>query len=199
MPVIVLDFDGVIVRGSEAAKRACWSGVLDGDALVRCLRAYDERRGTRYDIIRQVLGPGDDAALMGRRYSRLLQDAIVAEGVHPDDRAALIQLKEQHWLCVNSATPQSDLDAIIDALDLRSIFRSIHGFPSEKAANLRTIASECGVNPKELLFVGDAMSDYVAAREIDCRFIGVGDTAVWPQGIPRISAIAELPPVLRRN
>ena len=57
---------------------------------------------------------------------------------------------------------------------IEKFFLSIYGSPSTKLDNLRTIFSGYNISPDQTVFFGDALADFIAARDAGCDFIGIG-------------------------
>jgi phosphoglycolate phosphatase-like HAD superfamily hydrolase len=55
---------------------------------------------------------------------------------------------------------------------MEQYFKGVYGAPESKASILTKVASGLGIGAKELLMIGDAMSDYLAAKEVGARFLG---------------------------
>ena len=51
------------------------------------------------------------------------------------------------------------------------MFREVHGTPREKPDILRDLLARLGLGPDQLLFIGDGMSDYKAARAAGTAFL----------------------------
>ena len=140
-PIIVFDFDGVIVLGSERTKQKCWLELFQPQgeeaikALTRALERYGEGRGSRYDIIRDVLqelGVSKErlAKLVetySNEYAQKVQTGILAEGIRNEDRQALDFLAKRAILFINTTTPQSAIEEILDKLGISHLFKRIFG------------------------------------------------------------------------
>jgi phosphoglycolate phosphatase-like HAD superfamily hydrolase len=72
---------------------------------------------------------------------------------------------------VLSGTPEAELRTMLRDREADHLFRGIVGSPTTKAAGLRQIIAETGVDPRELWFVGDATHDGEAAREVGVTFV----------------------------
>jgi phosphoglycolate phosphatase-like HAD superfamily hydrolase len=72
---------------------------------------------------------------------------------------------------VASGTPQAELDFIVNKRDLRGCFQEVWGTPRTKPDILRDILQRYGWQPKEVLMVGDGLSDYQAAQATGTHFL----------------------------
>jgi HAD superfamily hydrolase (TIGR01549 family) len=76
-------------------------------------------------------------------------------------------------LAVVTGTPQEVIDGTVDHFGIRHWFREVHGWPPIKAEHLTGLLYRHGLNPREALYVGDAVQDYKAAEAAGIPFIGV--------------------------
>jgi HAD superfamily hydrolase (TIGR01549 family) len=100
-------------------------------------------------------------------------------------------------LFVVSGTPQDELTRIVERRGLAEYFTEVHGSPPEKAITIRSILARRQLDPRTVLFVGDAAADWRAARETGVRFIGrLADPErnPFPPGTPVISDLTQLVP-----
>ena len=76
---------------------------------------------------------------------------------------------------VNSATPQNEIQEIVNQRKMDHFFTSIYGSPNSKLDNLMSIFSRYNITPDQTVFFGDAIADFNAAKEVGCEFIGIGE------------------------
>ena len=75
-------------------------------------------------------------------------------------------------LCfVVSATPQEELELIVERRGLGAWFRELHGAPAAKPDVLLDLMDRYELATEELLMVGDGLSDYRAARRAGVGFV----------------------------
>lgn len=67
---------------------------------------------------------------------------------------------------VVSATPQKEIEEIIEKRNMSQFFEGIYGTPTEKSEVVRNILLAGEIPSTNALYIGDAMSDYIAARII---------------------------------
>lgn len=70
-----------------------------------------------------------------------------------------------------SATPQDELEFIIDALELSKSFSNIHGAPTTKTKAIKQTLKAFNLKPSECLMIGDAIADLKAAEENQVDFL----------------------------
>ncbi len=71
-----------------------------------------------------------------------------------------------------SGTPQDELERIVQGRELTHYFSEVHGSPRTKAEIAREVAKSHDLRLDRCLFIGDAMTDYEAARNAAWPFSG---------------------------
>ena len=188
--VIVFDFDGVIIRRSEFFKQESWPLVFTkyGEKGMTAFREGEKkygggRGGDRFDILRHAfeqLGEDKDdvPALVqegARVFDEQVQSKILAAGVTDKDRQTLERLSKRLPLYLNSATPKEALERTISNLKLQKCIKGALGRPNSKIKNFSLVSSTEHISPGAILFVGDADTDYQAAQQFGCAFVGLGN------------------------
>lgn len=205
---IVLDFDGVVVESLDVKMRAFAELFRDHpdhvEAIVAHHRAYPGV--SRYEkfhhiyatLLRRPLAAAEMRRL-DRRFSALVRDAVVAcpfvKGARPFLRFASARVP----VFVASATPQAELRWIVRQRELAPFFAGVYGSPASKADTIAAIGTRLGVETRDMLFVGDAVSDRDAARATGARFIARVPEAGKVFARPFVRDLAELHAWLRTD
>jgi phosphoglycolate phosphatase-like HAD superfamily hydrolase len=85
---------------------------------------------------------------------------------------------------------------------LTRFFAEAHGSPCSKESIVRELLERHAWPPGELLFIGDAMSDFEAASTTGVRFVGrvpEGTPSMFPNGTATITDLTELAAILRHR
>ena len=183
---IVFDFDGVIVESADVKTDAFVELFsAHGPDIAAAVKAHHLAnmgisRFVKFawiykNLLDRPLSEADSAAL-GEKFSALALDKVLAAPFVPGAEAALAQLAPRYPLFVASGTPQGELDMIVDRRGLRAAFREVHGTPREKPAILADLMARHALDPAQVLFVGDGLSDYKAATATGVEFLA-RDTA----------------------
>lgn len=72
---------------------------------------------------------------------------------------------------IASGTPQSELRRIFDERDLSKFFDGVYGSPESKVQIVKSCSEKMNIPTDEMLFVGDAQSDYDAAISLGMDFV----------------------------
>ncbi len=182
---VLWDLDGVLAD----------SGPFHYESWKQTLPAYgipfDNEKFTRtfgmnnYGVLTTLLGHEPDRALsdeISDRKETLFRQLIRGKiQPLPGVRSWLPRLKELDYRnAVASSAPQENIDAILDALDLRRFFDAVvssAGMPSKPDPAVFLLAAErVGVPPERCTVVEDAISGVEAAKRAGMRCIAVTNT-----------------------
>jgi len=200
---IIFDFDGVILD-SVGIKTFAFGELVrvHGAEAVAKMQAYHEAKGgisrfVKFEwFYREVLGreiSASESQVLGERFRQLAFSGVMAA---PFITGAEYCLEHHANLCplfVASGTPQSELDQILTGRSLNRFFKEAFGSPRTKSQIISDILTRYGFVPEQVVFVGDAISDYRAARETGLQFIGIaGESSVFPPGTTTLRDLTKL-------
>lgn len=178
---IFFDFDGVIKDSTSVkteAFRALYAGygkkVTDG-----VVKHHTENGGiSRFEKIRfyhQVfLGiqlKETELQEWCDRFSELVLRKVIESPYVNGAEKAIEDLSKDHLLFIISGTPQIEMEYIIRQLALNSKFEKVCGSPKRKEKWSKEIIDKYRLNNKEVLFIGDAMTDFEAAEACRLHFV----------------------------
>ena len=179
---VVFDFDGVILESADVKTDAFVELYAEhGTDVVRRVREhhlanlgisrFKKFAWIAEHVLGRPLGEADSAAL-GERFAQLAFDKVLAAPFVPGADAALGTLGTLGLpQFVASGTPHDELALIVERRGLSPAFREVHGAPREKPDVLRDVMARHALVPEAVLFIGDGMSDYKAARAAGTAFL----------------------------
>ncbi|MDD5423154.1 MAG: HAD hydrolase-like protein [Candidatus Omnitrophica bacterium] len=178
---VFFDFDGVIVESVDI-KTAAFAKVFkgEGDEVVQKVIDYHVRNTgvSRYDKFKYIYKEILSRPLTDAKFGELCDNfaAIVLDEVikAPYVKGALEFLKDsvkQYKYFIVSATPQDEIEGIVRARGISGFFEKAYGAPTKKADAVREALDSYKIKPREAAYIGDAMSDYAAAKENSVNFI----------------------------
>jgi HAD superfamily hydrolase (TIGR01549 family) len=191
---IIFDFDGVILDSVDIKTRA-FARLFEehGPEVVGQVVAYHLANGgvSRFrkfahiheHLIRAPLSD-EESERLGERFSELVFDEVVKAAWITGAPEFLAENCARYRLFVASGTPQDELERIVQLRGLGKYFASIHGSPATKDEIARHILAEHRLEKNEVVFIGDAMTDYRAAEACGLAFIGISsaDATSFPAG-----------------
>ena len=179
---LALDFDGVVVESVEIKNRAFGELFRDSHPhLVEQVVAFQIANGglSRFEkfplIYERILGepfPDGESDRLDRRLTELVYKGVATCPFVPGARAAIEEASRHVPVYVASATPEEEVRSLVEARSLAPFVTAAYGSPVRKADNLRRIVEEVGCEARQVLFVGDTISDQRAGREAGVRFVG---------------------------
>ena len=177
---VIFDLDGVMIESAEIKTRAFESLFAEYPDKVGEIVDYHKRNAgiSRYlkfryfyeNILGQELSLTKEAEL-GERFSRIVLKEILKVPFVPGALEFLNRNKERYYFFVASGTPEEELKDIVSHRKLGHFFREIYGTPKQKAKIIEDILARHSFERKEVVFVGDAESDWVAAEKVGVPFI----------------------------
>jgi phosphoglycolate phosphatase-like HAD superfamily hydrolase len=179
----VFDFDGVLADSVEIKTEAFRQMYLShGEEIADRVVLHHRENGGMPRLQKFVhyqkefLGkPASDEELAG--LCRVFSDLVVKNIVAADEILGVSDfLKNWHGalpMFIDSATPDSELREIVDQRGLNGYFEGVFGSDRTKKENLVAILDQNGFIPERVLFFGDALSDYAAARSCGTDFMGI--------------------------
>ncbi|MFQ5872486.1 MAG: HAD family hydrolase [Dehalococcoidia bacterium] len=190
---IVLDFDGVILESVDTKTQAfqeLFRAYPKHQAKIRQLHLenlgmsrYEKFHIIYRDYLRKPLEERELTRL-DEAFSQLVQQEILTCPLVPGAREFLQKYAARCSLFVVSATPEEELRGIVAQRGLAQHFQGVYGAPRTKSQLLRGLLAQFGWKPSEVVFVGDAVNDYLAAQEGEVPFVGrvpAGAVSPFPQ------------------
>ena len=177
----ILDFDGVILESVEVKTEAFRSLFADvPDHVDEIVEYHRENTGvSRFDKFRHIYATilkrdlsDRDFDRLSARYHELVIDGVLASPYVAGAEGFLERFSRRIPLYVVSASPEGELTDIITKRGMTRYFRGIFGAPRRKVDCIRAIRDLEHLDPPQVLFVGDALNDYRAAREAGVSFAG---------------------------
>ena len=205
---VVFDFDGVILESAEV-KTDAFVELYAGHGPEVVARVRDHHLAnlgiSRFKkfawIAEHVLGqPLSEtaSAALGAQFSDLALAKVLAAPFVPGAEDALAQLDARGLpMYVASGTPDGELRMIVERRGLAPRFREVHGAPREKPDIINGVLAQLALAPSQVLFIGDGMTDYKAARAVGTAFLARDTPPLhdeWVQlGVRREPDLTRLP------
>ena len=170
---IMWDFDGVIKDSVDIKTKAYESLFMPyGSDIAKLVKEHHEANGgmSRFDKIPVYL---DFAGLKPsesvvkdycERFSKSVMEGVVDSPWVPGVREYLLDSNAKQLFVLVTATPQSEIEIILDRLDISSCFKKVFGAPIRKETAISNALEHYDLSPNEVLMIGDSISDLEAAQ-----------------------------------
>lgn len=178
---IILDFDGTLIESVGIKDQAFQVLFKDYpehlDAIMAFHLAHNHTiRFEKFEHIhREILRLPYPAAIardLAERFSLAVVDGLANCPYVPGAREFLESQRGRTPLYLVSMSPAGELDQVLAARDLVRFFRKVYAHPWQKAAAVADILTQEGIEPQEVVFVGDTDEDCLAARQAGVLFLG---------------------------
>ncbi|MBC8052949.1 MAG: HAD family hydrolase [Sphingobacteriaceae bacterium] len=209
---IVYDFDGVICD-SVSVKTEAFAEMYRqyGDDVVEKVVNYHHENGgiSRFEkfkyyekaFFNKVIKESE-AREMGDLFSALAMQRVIDAKYIDGAHEFIAQHHSNYLQFICTGTPEVEIQEIARCKGITSFFKAIYGAPQTKYTILTQIMDQYNLQPKEVLFMGDAMTDYNAAKVTGVVFVGLlNEITSFPEGTITISNFKDpkLSRVLRNN
>jgi len=181
LKIVALDFDGVIVESNDIKDRAFSEIFKEYPEHYEEMMAYhfahnavDRQQKFRY-FVDEMLNLQNNSVLIeecSNRFSKITKQSIIKCPYVEGALSFLDYAHKKYPLYLISATPQEELDAIVQARDLKKYFKAIFGAPLRKSDTIGKIMLSENALPDETLFVGDSPEDLKTASRLGIHFVG---------------------------
>ena len=179
--MIALDFDGTLVESNNIKDRAfetifCeWPEHMD--TMMRWHLAHNsmERREKFRYFVEEILSMSGQNELVEKltaKFGELTKDAIIGCPFVKGAEDFLEYIRNRYFVYLVSATPQKDLEQIIEAIGLNGYFKKVYGAPIKKTETLQNIMMTEKVTVNEIMYIGDSPEDQQCAKDLGIYFIG---------------------------
>ena len=178
---VAFDFDGVLVESVEVKTRAfarlfagegpeAVSRIVDYHRRHGGVPRFDKFRAIYRDILRRPL-PDAQFERLCRDFAGYVVDEVVAAPWVAGAEAFVSGHRKHYRLFVVSGTPEEELREIIRRRRASDWFDDVRGSPAAKAVLLKALLADHSLQPEELAVIGDASTDWTAARQVGSPFI----------------------------
>jgi beta-phosphoglucomutase-like phosphatase (HAD superfamily) len=181
LDAVVFDFDGVILESVAVKDEAFRALFAEHAGQIDAIMDVHRQHGgvSRYvkfdmiyrDILRTPLS-FDRKAALGHRFEDLVVDRVMAAAMVAGASEVLDGLRGRVPMAVVSGTPDAELATIVERRGLSHYFAEVHGGSCEKRDIIERMVRARRWRPERMVMLGDAMTDYAAARANGVSFIG---------------------------
>ena len=166
---IIFDFDGVIVESADIKTRAyaqlykeygpeVVGKVIEYNIIQGGLSRYEHFRYFHREILKKDLSKEEEMRL-AEKFSKLVKKATIDTPFVPGIIEFLDKYNNTIDFYIASGTPEEELRYIVDMRDITHYFKGIYGSPRTKAAIIDNILLFSNLEKKDIVMIGDSMTD----------------------------------------
>jgi len=193
---VFFDFDGVILDSVDVKTKAFRKMFEEygSDIQQQVVQYHLENGGVSrfekfryyYEKILNIKISENEVQGLSKRFSDMVvQGVIDAPFIRGSYETLNLMRTRSIPAFVVSGTPHDEINFIVREKGLAGFFEEVHGSPRKKWEIASEIIERKGYIPDKCLFLGDAMSDYEAARKTGVQFVGIvskGTDSPFPKG-----------------
>ena len=105
------------------------------------------------------------------KFSKLVKQEVIQSNWVPGILSYLEKQSESKTFFVITATPQEEIEEIINALEIKKYFEEIIGAPIKKTFAVKEVLDKYLIDVDNAVMVGDSSTDYDAAIMNNIKFI----------------------------
>ena len=184
MRAIIFDFDGVIVD-SVGIKEKAFQEIykpFGKEVVEKVIQHHYENGGvSRFEKIKfyhkyflEMELNNQELKDITDQFSMLVLDKVVASPYIPGSDDFINNYYNKYLFFISSATPELEINKICIRRGINKKFKGIYGSPKTKSMHVESILHNWNLNRDEVLFIGDSLSDYEAAKKFGLHFLPVG-------------------------
>ena len=178
--IIFWDFDGVI-KDSVAVKSLGYEKLFlpFGEEVVKRVNQHHKTHGgvSRFEKIPLYLNWAGESVNTVQvqeycdQFSKLVQQAVVDSPWVPGVHDYLSSHHVRQCFILITATPQEEIEQILDMLEIVQYFREVHGAPKAKTIVVNEVLGRLDCSQEQALIIGDSKTDLKAAEENNVDFL----------------------------
>lgn len=177
---IIFDFDGVILESLNVKRKAFLQVYKDYPEYAGAISTYHLQNGgvSRYEkfvhINNNILHISVNEHILAELAARFSESVLDEMLRCPYVKGALELIETQYMvrkLFIASGSPENELRLILKERGISQYFVGIYGTPASKVEIITQILNDHMLEKDEIIFVGDAMTDYNSAKKAGVPFI----------------------------
>ena len=178
--IIFWDFDGVI-KDSVAVKTLAYESLFlpYGANVARAVREHHEANGgmSRFEKIPLYLQKAGVVVTDNvveefcYQFSNLVLERVIESPWVPGALEYLTQTHANNKFVLVTATPEIEIEIILERLGIGTYFQKIYGAPVTKTTAIADVMAQNLLKPAQALMIGDASADLVAAENNSISFL----------------------------
>ena len=177
---VFFDFDGVIkesVQIKEKAFEALFKHL--GEEVLTKVRTHHQKHTgmSRFEKIPLYLSWGSPSCRKEiisqyiENFSNIVTQKVIDSDWVPGVLKVLSAKRENQNFFLVTATPQKEIEYILEKLNISPTFTYVIGAPEKKVNGINMLIDLFNINPLDALMIGDSYADYIAAYRNKIEFV----------------------------
>lgn len=178
---VFYDFDGVIKDSTDIKSAAFRSLYLSfGEDIANKVVAHHQAHGgiSRFEKIKHYHADFLNIRLSepelndwANRFSALVFQKVIECNYVAGALDSIQNLSVKYSQFIVTGTPETEIHQILEKLGIWQFFKKAYGAPAGKSIICKRILNEENLQPDEVVFIGDATTDFEAAKSNGLHFV----------------------------
>lgn len=178
---IFYDFDGVIKDSTEVKTKAFYQLYLPyGKSIADKVVVHHLQNGgvSRFKKIQyyhseflKIQLTDEEINKLANQFSEIVLEQVIACNYVKGANDVIHELKDKYLQFIVTGTPQNEIEYISEELKITNCFKEIFGSPTTKIEIVKNLLAKYNFKSHEVIFIGDALTDYEAALKYNLNFI----------------------------
>jgi phosphoglycolate phosphatase-like HAD superfamily hydrolase len=178
--IVFWDFDGVI-KESVNIKADAFEILFKsyGDDISQRVKSHHNNHGglSRFRKMPLYLNwAGEEVSeekiqIFCNKFSELVLNSVIQSPWVPGVKEYLLKDYTKRPFVLVTATPQKEIEHILNSLEIFKCFVSVYGSPISKATAINLSLKKLKIEPLQALLIGDSKADYDAAELTSVPFL----------------------------
>lgn len=181
---IIFDWDGVITDSVNIKTEAFMEifkfsspeirqKILEHQKISGGISRFEKYQFYMKEFLHQDVSPEELQNFEQRYYDLIVHKILQAPFINGVTETLQTLHTQKIPAFVVSGSPTEELKALARARKIDHYFTKIYGSPKTKSVLIQEILEEYSFNPSRITFLGDAITDYNAAKTNHINFIGI--------------------------
>ena len=203
MKAIIFDFDGVILDSVKVKTLAFADIYKEYGAKVqeKVVEYHLENGGiSRFEKFKyfhknflNIEISNEELTNLGNKFSSIVFEKVCSSKYIEGASEFLEYVNKKYLKFICTGTPYNEIIKILKFKKIEYYFDDVYGSPMTKNKIIREIIKKYSLRNDEIIFIGDAMTDYNAAKSNNINFVGVkNDETVFPQNTLTVKNLTEI-------
>lgn len=199
---LIYDFDGVISNSVNIKTDAfCQIYKEYGKKIVSQVKSHHLKNGgvSRFEKFKYYhknflnidLNKNQVEALASK-FSRIVLNNVIESNYILGAYDFIKQKSSNYHQYICTGTPQNEIEIILKEKKISDFFIGIYGSPEPKSSIIKKIINEKKYSNSDLIFFGDASTDYYAAEKCGIDFVAINSFESFPNAIYSFKNFKEL-------
>lgn len=179
---LIFDFDGVLVE-SVKIKLDAFNRLFEhcNNDIRKKVDEYNTKCGSvsRYKKIKYCYEhfleenlTEDELQIIAQRYTMLTIEGVIEAPCVIGAKEFLDRYHDKIDLYVITATPQKDIDIIMEKRNMKKYFKEVYGTRYSKEESIKKIVKDKSYQYNDIAYIGDSLTDLIDAKNAGVKFIG---------------------------